>query len=61
MATLPEADLIVVAVVGAAVLIPTLSAVKEGKDVVLANKEALVVGGELVTQAAARHGAKRGE
>lgn len=58
MATLPEADLIVVAVVGAAGLIPTLSAVKEGKDVVLANKEALVVGGELVTQAAARHGAK---
>lgn len=58
MAALPEADLIVVAVVGAAGLAPTLSAVKEGKDVVLANKEALVVGGELVTQAAARHGAR---
>ena len=58
MAALPEADLIVVAVVGAAGLVPTLSAVKEGKDVVLANKEALVVGGELVTQTAARHGAR---
>ena len=58
LAALSEADIVVVAIVGAAGLLPTLSAVKEGKDVVLANKEALVVGGELVTQTAARHGAK---
>jgi 1-deoxy-D-xylulose-5-phosphate reductoisomerase len=58
LAALPEADLIVIAVVGAAGLLPTLSAVKQGKDVVLANKEALVVGGELVTQTASRHGAR---
>ena len=58
LAALSEADIVVVAIVGAAGLLPTLSAVKEGKDVVLANKEALVVGGELVTQTAARHGAR---
>ncbi len=58
LAALSEADVVVVAVVGAAGLLPTLSAVKEGKDVVLANKEALVVGGELVTQTANRHGAR---
>jgi len=57
LAALSEADVTVVAVVGAAGLLPTLSAVKAGKNVVLANKEALVVGGELVTQAATRYGA----
>ena len=57
LAALPEADIVVVAVVGAAGLLPTLSAVKAGKNIVLANKEALVVGGELVTQAANRYGA----
>ncbi|MBT3637082.1 MAG: 1-deoxy-D-xylulose-5-phosphate reductoisomerase, partial [Opitutae bacterium] len=57
LAALPEADIVVVAVVGAAGLLPTLSAVKAGKNIVLANKEALVVGGELVTQAATRYGA----
>jgi len=58
LAALPEADIVVVAIVGAAGLLPTLSAVKEGKDVVLANKEALVVGGELVTQTANQNGAR---
>ena len=45
------------AVVGAAGLLPTLSAVKAGKNIVLANKEALVVGGEMVMREANRHGA----
>jgi 1-deoxy-D-xylulose-5-phosphate reductoisomerase len=57
LAALSEADIIVVAVVGAAGLLPTLAAVKAGKTIVLANKEALVVGGELVTKEAARYGA----
>ena len=48
----------VVAVVGAAGLAPTLAALEAGKDVVLANKESLVVGGELVMETARRTGAK---
>ena len=57
LASLSEAEVVVVAVVGAAGLLPTLAAVKAGKKIVLANKEALVVGGELVTEAATRYGA----
>jgi len=57
LASLEEADLVVVAVVGAAGLAPTLSALAAGKDVVLANKESLVVGGELVMQTARSSGA----
>ena len=57
LAALDEADTTVVAVVGAAGLLPPHSAVKAGKNIVLANKEALVVGGEMVMQAATRYGA----
>ena len=53
-----EADMVVVAVVGAAGLAPTLAALEAGKDVVLANKESLVVGGQLVMETARRTGAK---
>ena len=45
LASLQDADIIVVAVVGAVGLMPTLAALKAGKDVVLANKESLVMGG----------------
>ena len=58
LAALESADLVVVAVVGAAGLAPTLAALEAGKDVVLANKESLVVGGELVMKTARRTGAK---
>ena len=58
LAALDSADLVVVAVVGAAGLAPTLAAIKAGKDVVLANKESLVVGGQLVMETARRTGAK---
>ena len=58
LAALEEADLVVVAVVGAAGLAPTLAALEAGKDVVLANKESLVVGGQLVMETARRTGAK---
>ena len=53
-----ESDVVLVAVVGAAGLAPTLAALEAGKDVVLANKESLVVGGELVMETARRTGAR---
>lgn len=58
LAALKEADIVVVAVVGAAGLLPTLSALKAGKDVVLANKESLVVAGEVVTETARKYGSR---
>ncbi len=55
-ATLPEADIVVNAVVGAAGLDATLAALRAGKRVALANKESLVMAGELVAQAACAGG-----
>lgn len=51
-----EADIVVNALVGVAGLRPTLSALRAGKRLALANKESIVVAGELVTATAARHG-----
>lgn len=56
-AALPEADLVIVAVVGTAGLAPALAALRAGKNVALATKEALVVGGHLMTAAARESGA----
>jgi len=56
VATAAEADLVISALVGALGLRPTLRAIDAGKDVALANKEVLVVAGELVRAAAARAG-----
>jgi 1-deoxy-D-xylulose-5-phosphate reductoisomerase len=53
-----EADLVLVAVVGAVGLAPTLAAFGAGKDVALATKEALVAGGALVMAAARRSRAR---
>jgi 1-deoxy-D-xylulose-5-phosphate reductoisomerase len=53
----PEVDVVMAAIVGAAGLLPTLAAVKAGKRVLLANKEALVMSGEIMMQAAREHGA----
>ena len=50
-----EADLVVSAMVGMAGLIPTLKAIERGRDVALANKESLVVGGPVVMEAVERH------
>lgn len=47
IAAAPEVDIVMAAIVGAAGLLPTLAAVKAGKKVLLANKEALVMSGEL--------------
>lgn len=51
-----EADLVVVAVVGVAGLLPTLAALRAGRDVALANKETLVAGGALVMHEARERG-----
>ena len=50
-ASLSGVELVLAAMVGVAGLVPVLWAVEAGKDVALANKEALVVGGELLMQA----------
>lgn len=52
-----EVDAVMAAIVGAAGLLPTLAAVKAGKKVLLANKEALVMAGGLFTQAVSQSGA----
>lgn len=52
---LPELHLILTALVGFAGLEPTLAAIKAGKDIALANKETLVVAGDLVTRLAKEH------
>ncbi len=52
IATLDSADTVVVSVVGIAGLVPTISAIKKGKDIALANKETLVTGGLIVMQEA---------
>jgi 1-deoxy-D-xylulose-5-phosphate reductoisomerase len=53
-----EADLVLNALVGSAGLGPTVAALGEGMDLALANKESLVVGGELVTALAEATGAR---
>lgn len=55
-ATHPEAEMVVAATSGLIGLKPTLAAVHAGKTIALANKETLVMGGHLVTQAAQRAG-----
>ena len=52
-----EVDIVMAAIVGAAGLLPTLAAVKAGKRVLLANKEALVMSGDIMMQAARDHNA----
>ena len=52
-----EAELVIAAIVGCAGLVPVMAAVEAGRTVALANKEALVTAGALMTDAAARHGA----
>lgn len=56
--TSKEIDVVLTALVGFAGLKPTIAAIKAGKDIALANKETLVVAGELVTQLAKAHEVK---
>jgi 1-deoxy-D-xylulose-5-phosphate reductoisomerase len=56
IATLPEVEMVVAAMVGAAGLVPTLAAIDAGKHIALANKETLVIGGAVVVPLAQRRG-----
>ena len=55
VATLPAADMVVSAVVGAIGLLPALAAIEAGKDIGLANKETLVMAGRLIMTAVREH------
>lgn len=56
LATLPEADMVLIAIVGTAGLRPALAAIEAGKDIAVASKEILVMAGEAVMKAAKKHG-----
>ena len=58
VATHADARLVVAAAVGAVGLVPTYRALEAGKDVALANKETLVMAGELMVEAARVHGGR---
>ena len=58
VATHPQADCVISATVGAVGFVPTLKALELGKRVALANKETLVMAGELMTEAARKSGAE---
>ena len=55
-ATLDEIDLVISSMVGAAGLLPTIDAIDAGKDIALANKETMVVAGQIVMEKAAQKG-----
>ncbi len=57
VATLPEVECVIAGIVGAAGLVPTLGAARHGKRILLANKEALVMAGELMLETARDNGA----
>lgn len=56
MATLPEVDQVMVALMGAVGLHPTLEALRAGKQVALSNKEPIVMAGQALKSAEAKHG-----
>jgi len=58
LATLPEADMVLIAIVGTGGLRPALAAIEAGKDIAVASKEILVMAGEIVMEAARRKGVK---
>lgn len=58
LAALPEVDVAVLAIVGAAGLAPTFSAARAGKRLLLANKESVVCGGALLMKSIKEHGAE---
>ncbi len=57
-ATMPEADVVLAAIAGSAGLQPTFAALQAGKDVALANKESLVMAGELMMAQARQSGCR---
>jgi 1-deoxy-D-xylulose-5-phosphate reductoisomerase len=58
LATLPAADIVLIAIVGTAGLQPALAAIRAGKDIAVASKEILVMAGETVMNEARKHGVR---
>ncbi len=58
LATLPAADIVLIAIVGTAGLQPALAALRAGKDIAVASKEILVMAGEIVMNEARKHGVR---
>lgn len=58
VASLPETELVVSAIVGGAGLVPTLAAIRSKQHIALANKEPMVMAGKLMQEEARRHGVK---
>lgn len=58
LATMPEADIVLIAIVGTAGLQPALAAIRAGKDIAVASKEILVMAGETVMSEARKYGVK---
>lgn len=58
LATLPGADIVLIAIVGTAGLQPALAAIRAGKDIAVASKEILVMAGETVMGEARKHGVR---
>src|SRR5262245_22775223 len=58
LATLPAADIVLIAIVGTAGLQPALEAIRAGKDIAVASKEILVMAGEIVMSEAQKYGVR---
>jgi 1-deoxy-D-xylulose-5-phosphate reductoisomerase len=58
LATMPGADIVLIAIVGTAGLKPALAAIRAGKDIAVASKEILVMAGETVMSEAQKHGVR---
>jgi 1-deoxy-D-xylulose-5-phosphate reductoisomerase len=58
LATLPAADIVLIAIVGTAGLQPALAAIRAGKDIAIASKEILVMAGETVMSEARKYGVR---
>jgi 1-deoxy-D-xylulose-5-phosphate reductoisomerase len=58
VASAPEGELVISAIVGGAGLVPTLAAIRSGKQIALANKEPMVMAGKLMQDEAQRHGVR---
>jgi 1-deoxy-D-xylulose-5-phosphate reductoisomerase len=58
LATMPSADIVLIAIVGTAGLQPALAAIRAGKDIAVASKEILVMAGEIVMSEARKHGVR---
>lgn len=58
VATHPDADLVVNGLTGGVGVVPTIEAIRAGKDIALANKEVLVIAGEIVNRETRNHGVR---